>query len=361
MNKNKASIVVGLGYGDEGKGMTVNELCKAGKKPIVIRYSGGQQAGHTVHVGDIKHTCSNFGSGVLLDVPTYFSEHTTFYPVTIAREMEVLKSKGIKYPVLVFHPMAKITTPWDVYDNRNCDKNVSHGTCGLGVGKTMHRSIKKNLNLTAIDLMHMPTFKEKLIQIEMSVRNTCVPMPDWFERDMEEFIKAIKVLNFAVADYEHLLRYDNLIFEGSQGVLLDKDHGSFPNVTYANTTSKNAMEVCDKLKIKDRHVYCVTRAYHTRHGEGCFHDDEIELQFDNHETNYMNEWQGPFKIARLDYELVDYGAAIETLYSKGYPQTLMVTCCNQMHEEDKFDAMLLCSEWFNIKVSNSVYGEFKNY
>ena len=60
-----------MGYGDEGKGMTVNHLIKDSIDPIVVRFSGGQQAGHTVHVGDIKHICSNYAAGVLVKVPSY--------------------------------------------------------------------------------------------------------------------------------------------------------------------------------------------------------------------------------------------------------------------------------------------------
>jgi adenylosuccinate synthase len=66
------------------------------ENPIVIRYSGGQQAGHTVMYNGVKHIHSNFGSGSLRGVPTYFSEHTTIYPVTIARELKVLKGKGVE-------------------------------------------------------------------------------------------------------------------------------------------------------------------------------------------------------------------------------------------------------------------------
>jgi len=359
-NKTRAKIVVGLGYGDEGKGITVSHLIDESKKPIVIRYSGGQQSGHTVHIGDIKHICSNFGAGVLKGISTYFTEHTTFYPVTIAREMEVLARKGYKKPVLVLHPMAKMTTPWDVWVNRSCNENLDDGTCGLGIGATMHRNIVDNQGLHAIDLLHMFIFKEKVRMIEKSCF-THYNKPSWFDKEVKEFWKAVNTIEWAVSNYNFLLEYETLIFEGSQGVLLDKDHGIFPNVTYANTTSKNAMEVCDILNIKKRHVYGVIRAYHTRHGAGYFYEDEIELKETEHEINVNNEYQGEFRIARLDYGLVDYAAAIETLYSLGYKQTLMVTCCNQVYEEDEFEASMLGSEWFNIKLSHSPYGEFKNY
>lgn len=273
--------------------------------------------------------------------------------------MKVLAKKGITEPILILHPMAKMTTPWDVYENRMCDDNIDHGTCGLGVGKTMARDAQ-NYKINAIDLLHLPILKEKikkLIERSWSPANH----PLWLLQEIIEFWAAIDYIDWAVADYSFLEGYDTLIFEGSQGVLLDKDHGVFPNVTYANTTSKNAMEVCNELNIKNRHIYCVTRSYHTRHGTGMFLRGEIKLRDTQHETNVNNEYQGYFKVAPLDYSLLDYAAAIETLYSMGYKQTLMVTCCGQVYKEDKFKASILNSKWFNIKRSYSPYGEFKNY
>jgi len=367
MSKIKAKIVVGLGYGDEGKGLTVNELCKTAKRPVVIRFSGGQQAGHTVHLGDVKHVCSNYGAGVLQDIPTYFTEHTTFYPTTIVREREVLLSKGVYDPILVIHPMAKMTTPWDVYENRNCEDNLDHGTCGLGVGKTMNRSIKENLTLTAVDLMHMPTLKAKIVSIKEYYGDTAELIADNsqakidFLQEVEDFWSAIDVMEgiIGIARYDYLTDFKTLIFEGSQGILLDKDHGVFPNVTYSNTTSKNAMKVCDKLNIKKRRVYCATRAYHTRHGSGIFHDTEgIALLETQHETNVNNEYQKEFKTAPLDYSLLDHAVAIESVYSEGYPQTLVVTCANQVPKRHQFDPMMLNSEWDDLKMSYSVYGDF---
>ena len=358
MSKIKAKIVVGLGYGDEGKGLTVNELCKKAENPVVVRFSAGQQCGHTVHMGDIKHIFSNFGSGTLQNVPTYFTEHTCFYPVTILREKKVLESKGIKEPILVIHPMAKMTTPYDVYANRNCDDNLSHGTCGLGIGKTEKRH-RDNYTLHAIDLMHRSIFEAKMASIKEYY--DMKTEPTWFEQEMQDFEEAIDLMEdtIGIAGYDFLTDFKTLVFEGSQGILLDKDHGVFPNVTYSNTTSKNAMEVCDILKIKKRKVYCVTRAYSTRHGNGIYVEEPIALKDAHHETNEINEYQGVFKTANLDHGLVAYAHQIENLYSSGYNYTLVVTCANQVEEE--FDPMLLETNWNDLKMSYSVYGEFKNH
>jgi adenylosuccinate synthase len=67
---------------------------------------------------------------------------------------------------------------------------------------------------------------------------------------LHDFLEAIDKINWKIEGYDYLKSFNHLIFEGSQGILLDMDHGVFPNVTYANTTSKNAYEVCKLLKIK---------------------------------------------------------------------------------------------------------------
>ena len=89
----KGFVVLGTTFGDEGKGLTTDYLCKQYEDSIVVRFSGGQQAGHNVQIGDKRHIHSNFGAGTLRGVPSYFSEHTTFYPVTMMREAEKLKKE----------------------------------------------------------------------------------------------------------------------------------------------------------------------------------------------------------------------------------------------------------------------------
>jgi len=244
----KAHIVLGCGYGDEGKGITTDFLCSQYPNSIVVRYSGGQQAGHTVIKDGVKHIHSNFGAGTLRGIPTYFTEHTTVYPTTIYREWNVLKAKGIIFPQLIMHPLASITTPFDVYANRQDPANCHDGTCGLGIGKTMHRNHHTPYKLYAIDLLNHDMLRQKLAKIGQYYGFQGVP--EYMMEDMEDFMFALNEFPFQIENYEYLRKkYHHLVFEGSQGILLDMDHGIFPNVTYANTTSKNGC--CYGLSSKD--------------------------------------------------------------------------------------------------------------
>jgi len=349
-----AEIVIGLGYGDEGKGITTDYLCNRKRgNSIVIRFSGGQQAGHTVMLDDIKHIHSNFGSGTLRGVPTYFSEHTTFYPVTLMRELKILQDKGLD-PELVLHPLAKMTTPWDVFANRNCEYNKSHGTCGLGVGKTMKRN-EGPVKLNAIDLLDMDILRDKVQQVRKWYKAETDGDPE-LTKEVSDFVDAIMDMDVEIADYTHLLNYSNLIFEGSQGILLDMDFGVFPYVTYANTTSKNAMEILDFLEVQDRHVYYVTRAYSTRHGDGPFQERPLKLKNNEEEINVYNKWQKGLKVAPISYTKLDYAIQADKVYSSYYQHSLVVTCLDQVPKKT-FDARMIKSHFDYVLESHSPYSK----
>ncbi len=115
------SAVIGLGFGDEGKGMVTSSLATYYNNPMIVRYSGGHQAGHTVEFAGIKHTFVNFGSGTLFGCPTYWSKHCTFEPVGFLNELAVLvekleeKFEDIKVYV---HNDCPVTTPYDILHNQ---------------------------------------------------------------------------------------------------------------------------------------------------------------------------------------------------------------------------------------------------
>lgn len=87
--------VIGLGFGDEGKGITTDYLCSKTKNPLVVRFCGGSQVGHTVVHNGIRHVFSSFGSGTLRGVPTYWSHKCALDPIGMLNELDVLKEKGI--------------------------------------------------------------------------------------------------------------------------------------------------------------------------------------------------------------------------------------------------------------------------
>jgi len=357
----KATIVIDLGYGDSGKGIATDYLCDQAKNPVVVRFSGGQQAGHTVVRNGKKHTFSNFGSGTFQDVPTYFTEHTTVYPSAIAREQDRLADLGVE-PLLVIHPLARLTTPYDVMHNRTCTDNKAHGTCGMGVGKTHHRHNTSGYRLYAVDLLCPEILRQKMERIRDEYYEAefggDLELDLMLELEEEEriFMQAVKGLKWIIKGYEFLECFHTLVFEGSQGVMLDKDHGVFPHVTYSNTTSKVPMEICDKLNILDRQVYHVTRAYSTKHGSGPYNSSGrlITLQNNDKEHNVTNKFQGEFLTSPMDYEILNQAIRVDESYTKGYMTNLIVTCNDQIvFPENDFDINQVNKNYYEVMYSYS--------
>lgn len=333
----KAKIVVGLGWGDEGKGLTVDYLCRKSLNAIVVRFSGGQQCGHNVVIGDKSHEHRSFGSGTLAGYPSYFSEHTCFYPPSIEKEYDILSYKDI-LPELWIHPLAKMTTQYDVAYNRVRETSLKHGSCGLGIGATFSRNAD-NYKIHAVDTLYPEILHKKMDTVKDYYLKKLVAegySPDEIERfkvisllEGQEVMWALSSRKFYVRPYSALKNYANIIFEGSQGIMLDMDLGIFPNVTYANTTSKNAIAICIELGIKPD-IYYVTRCYQTRHGNGWMKESKpIQLINNEKETNVTNEWQGIFRTAELDYNLLRYSMYSDFAFSDGCDRHLVVTCLDQ--------------------------------
>lgn len=346
----KAQIVIGLGFGDEGKGITTDFLASQNPQAVVIRFSGGQQAAHTVMIDNRKHVHSSFASGALRGLPSYFTEHCTIHPMFLLNEQEELEAKRGNIELHI-HPLAKVTTPFDVWQNRTNARNLEHGTCGKGVGATMKRQ-ESPYKLFAIDLIApREMLIEKLKGIAYYYGFT---EESQINEYLHDFLEAIDKIDLKIDDYSYLSSFDHLIFEGSQGILLDMDHGVFPNVTYANTTSRNAFEICRFLKIEDIEMYYVTRSYTTRHGNGWMSNEkEIILKNNEEETCTFNEYQKELRVGELDYKLLNYALKLDGAYGEPAKKNLVITCMDQIDEKFKIENL-------NIKF-DAVYGSYSPY
>jgi len=332
----KAHIVVGLGFGDEGKGMTTDFLCSQNPDSIVVRFNGGQQATHTVMREGVKHSFSSFCSGTLLGIPSYISEFCCFYPPSIHAEGDDLLRKGIT-PVLYIHPLAKLTTPYDIAFNRMRESKLKHGSTGVGIGATFSRNIA-NYTLHAADMVAVNLLDQKLSQISTYYLSLLRDYDDssvnyYYEIVKEEFkffYKALSTLELNIAGYDYLKQFSTVIFEGGQGIMLDMEFGIFPHVTYSYCTSRNALSICNSLGINDIDIHYVTRCYQTRHGNGWMSNHTtIPLINNEEEINTLGDWQGIFRLGELDTKLLNYAMNCDDIYSFGHNKHLHVTCLDQ--------------------------------
>jgi adenylosuccinate synthase len=338
----KTSIVLGLGYGDEGKGLSTAFLCQQSKRPLVIRFSGGHQAGHTVVDAEgRRHVFSNFGAGSLHGAPTYWSRFCTFNPLAYWKEQQALADLQIK-PTIYLDALAMVTTPYDIAYNQRTEQVQQHGSCGVGVGATVARNQTPHL-LFVKDLLYPQVLEQKLLAVRSYYADKSANT-DWLlavDEQVDLFLQLVAELRADLqvvqeqAFFKQYTQFDHYIFEGSQGILLDMDHGFFPNVTYASTTSKNAIELLSRNAIfngSQAEIYYITRAYQTRHGNGFLSNEHLSVNYqpNPNETNQYNPWQGKQRVSPLDLNLLNYALDCDLNYNSGVRRHLIITCMDQL-------------------------------
>jgi adenylosuccinate synthase len=368
----KAGVVIGAGFGDEGKGVVTSLLAAdAGEDALVIRFNGGAQAGHTVVSGSRRHVFSHFSSGSFTGAATFLSRYFVANPLLFLKEREALGHLGIRPRILAEADM-RITTPFDMLINqmseiaRGADR---HGSCGVGFGETVERSLVPRCRLHFSDLAGDPArcrrrLRALLIEIRdnwVSKRLAALGLADaasrpelaglvtvvgddefiyrWIE-DALEFAAGIEISN--LAPVRTAARHGSLVFEGAQGLLLDQDRGWFPHVTRSNTGLRNVLEIAERAGIDGLDVTYVTRAYLTRHGRGPLPGELAHAPYSAvvDETNVENPYQGRLRYAWLDLDLLGRTIAADLGDARGASAAisprLAVTCLDQVEGQVTF-------------------------
>jgi adenylosuccinate synthase len=267
---------------------------------------------------------------------TYWSEFCTFYPIGFCKERQVLVEKGFLNPVFFIHPLSPITTPFDVAFNRQAEMNNNHGSVGVGFGTTVQRHTETPYKLYAQDLKHPDIFEFKLQQIEYYYKQrglTVGPTKDFFDSYMEAVREIQESDYIQIAPINKIVHaYNNFVFEGAQGIMLDQDFGFFPHVTRSNTTCKNALEIMSQCNLADPEIYYIMRSYLTRHGNGYMPGEtEITLKNAEMETNVQHDWQGKFRKGYHSYRLLSYALDCDELQHKQLnpARNFVVSCLDQ--------------------------------
>lgn len=385
----KTKVVIGLGFGDEGKGITVDYLCHEALKhreyPLVVRFSGGHQAGHTVTLENgTSHVFSSFGSGTLRNIPTYWSDKCTVDPIALMNEYDALVAKGYT-PHLYIDSNCPITTPYDQLANRLENEKKQHGSVGVGFGTTLKRE-EALYSLKAVDLNFPAILDIKLNQvyeyytkdisrIQMPEKRGMfyeLPSPELrtWALDMNKFNDAIKrllsisTIHIVNGNTFHFHHYTDIIFEGSQGLMLDKNIGFYPNVTRSNVHSGVALEFINKHNLPIPEIYYVTRAYQTRHGKGPMihrNFDKMQLHLINieNETNVWNPYQTDFKKEYLSVELLRYALERDLMYNdQRICNHLVITCLDQLTNEEGYIDTIEHGLLSPTELANKVHARF---
>ncbi len=273
-------IILGLQWGDEGKGKIVDMLAE--RFDVIARYQGGHNAGHTVNIEGEKFVLHLIPSGILHPgKQCVIGNGVVVDPGALFQEMEELRQHGIAdfEGRLFVSARAHVIMPYHRLLDRAHEYELGTkkiGTTGRGIGPTYENKIARS-GIVISDLLHESLFREKLEEnLAYAKRVIQEDIPEIsFDHICTTFLHYGELLRPYICDCSLLLHQAiaegrQILFEGAQGTMLDIDHGSYPYVTSSNACAGG---VCTGLGIgptKISGVLGIIKAYTTRVGEGPF-------------------------------------------------------------------------------------------
>lgn len=370
--KYNIKVVIGASFGDEGKGLMTDKFCHESKDLVLnIRYNGGFQASHTVVTPEgERHIFNGIGAGMLnKNVSTYFDREFIINPAIMLEEYRLLGKHMEDVKVYVSRHCA-ITTPFDMMLNiaRETQRGEnSHGSCGIGIYETFRRNqfpeyelrvgdilegkehLKKRLNdignkYMKDELRRMGlTEKQKDIELGVdteSLEDTIYSISEGMAEELMELKKY-----FIVLDNEDILLdvYTNLVFEGAQGLMLDRNNTAYaPHLTPSNTGLDNVVAFLKRNKITNKmadiEVCYVSRSYNTRHGAGFLmyevKDKSMLGEKVEETTNTTNQFQKHFRFGYLNLEAISYCTRKDFQKLKRWRDAKASICFTHMDQTD---------------------------
>jgi len=277
-----AFIVLGAQWGDEGKGKMTDYLAEEAN--VVVRFQGGNNAGHTVVVGDKEYKLHLIPSGILYDDKlNVIGNGVVVDPKALFEEIEYLEGVGVKVTPekLIVSDRAQLIMPYhktlDILKEKARGKN-DIGTTGKGIGPCYTDKFER-CGIRVCDLMHEDVFAEKL-QENIKMKNEYITKVlggealnyDEILKEYLEFAKKLRpfVQDTSVRVYNEIKADKAILFEGAQGMLLDIDYGTYPYVTSSNTTAGGVASGVGIGPNMITNAVGITKAYTTRVGKGPF-------------------------------------------------------------------------------------------
>ena len=341
----KAIIILGMQFGDEAKGSCVDYLCDLHKASLVVKFCGGHQCCHNVVLeGGRHHAFAQFGSGTFLGVPTYLGPAFICEPLALKKEAEVLE-KTIDDKILYGKSLLEyitvdnqslVTTPFHKALNQiqELSRQKKHGSCGVGIGSTREYWLAYGKDaLVWGDLVSKRASLEKLRLLQQRMILKCQLYVNTIEtKRIMEFLYDFNIVKYYGQILEiaqqtnpndaHIFNLRNpsvgnptIIFEGSQGVLLDENFGFHPHTTWSTTTDHHAKEIISDWGISDVETIGVLRTYMTRHGNGPLPTEQIGKTLAKNELNASGVWTGQMRYGYFDMNLVKYSLEIQPVDS----------------------------------------------
>ena len=273
-------VLIGAQWGDEGKGKITDFLAREAQ--LVVRYQGGNNAGHTVVVDSNEYKLHLIPSGILYsDKTCIIGSGVVIDPEVLITELKSLEDRGVSTANLKISQRAHVIFPYhrrldQVEEERKGDKKI--GTTNRGIGPAyMDKSARSGIRM--VDLIDDEEFKA-ILEMNLEVKNHLLSAvygsPEFkFDDVYNDYRRYAGTLAKYVDDISVIVNQaisegKNVLFEGAQGTLLDLDHGTYPFVTSSHPTAGAACMGAGIGPTKIDRVIGVAKAYTTRVGEGPF-------------------------------------------------------------------------------------------
>lgn len=273
-------VVVGSQWGDEGKGKITDYL--SNKADVVVRYQGGNNAGHTIEFNNQKYALRLIPSGIFSGNPVVLGNGMVINPKALLEEIQYLNDASIDTSKIMISDRAHVILPYhleidalqEVYRG---DKNI--GTTKKGIGPTYVDKYAR-IGIRMGEFINEELFLERLQEV-LPLKKREYPELDFtVEGIFEEYKEYAKIIKPMVTDTalvldEAFVENKNVLFEGAQGTMLDIDYGTYPYVTSSHPGANGVCEGAGVGPVMINEAVGIVKAYTTRVGSGAF-PTEIE-------------------------------------------------------------------------------------
>ena len=272
------TLIVGLQWGDEGKGKIVDLFAK--DYDYVVRFNGGDNAGHTVIKGEEEFKLHLVPSGVFYpEKVKVIGNGLVVNPETLVHELETVEGRGYSMENLAVSSDANLILPWHKLMDGALDASGKIGTTKKGIGPAYSDKASRTFALRACDLLLPEAELKKKIEKAAEHKKRLFKAFGFPEFDTSEIVEGVlknaEKIRPYIKDTQFLLNKaidekKSVMLEGAQGALLDIDHGTFPYVTSSNVTAGASCTGTGIPPNRIERIVGIAKAYTTRVGEGPF-------------------------------------------------------------------------------------------
>jgi len=338
-------VIVGAQWGDEGKGKIVDLLTQYAD--LVVRFQGGNNAGHTIVLKGEKFVFHLIPSGILYEYKKcIIGNGVVLDPAVLIEEMDEIKKRGYfkDDSQLMISEETHLILPYHRRIDIAREKTFKIGTTGRGIGPAYEDKVAR-CGIRVVDLMDEKVFREKLeanliqknVYLTQVLKEKGFEFPEIFDEylryknRLEKYVK-----NTSLILHEEIKKGKHVLFEGAQGAMLDLDHGTYPFVTASNTLAGNACAGSGIGPTMINSVMGVAKAYTTRVGEGPFPTelfDELGEKIRQRGGEYGATTGRPRRCGWLDTVVVNHSIRVNGI------REMVITKLDVLND---FDTIKIC-------------------